>query len=232
MVSLANKLGVSLDTLFDNNDTNLEDISSKIVNTLCTAPKEKIFEIAYDICWQIELGLFSYLNPKKMNSDHINKIKQLHSSSYVVNDFGFTVLNNGKAPFFSLFSNSDFNLSESLGNGEDIYNIFKHLASFDTVKAILYLYKKDAVYLFDRALIQKECDICDENIVQVMEDLISLRIVIRHDIDINNENQTLFCYGSSPVLHKLMALFLMAIEYDYQSGHVLSGIKRMNPFLK
>lgn len=59
LVPLANTLEVSLDRLFDNDNVYMSDISAKIKKLLYISEDDKRFDTAYEICWQIEKGLFA-----------------------------------------------------------------------------------------------------------------------------------------------------------------------------
>lgn len=58
LVPLANELGSSLDNLFDNEFVSMDDISGKFMKLISLTENNERFNIARDICWQIERGLF------------------------------------------------------------------------------------------------------------------------------------------------------------------------------
>ena len=59
LVPLANELDTSLDELFDNNSVSMADISKKILSLLYSTEAKERFNVARDICWQIERGMFN-----------------------------------------------------------------------------------------------------------------------------------------------------------------------------
>ena len=59
LVPLAQELDVSLDVLFDNNSVSMADISSRIMSLIYNTKAKERFNVARDICWQIERGLFN-----------------------------------------------------------------------------------------------------------------------------------------------------------------------------
>lgn len=58
LVPLANELSASLDALFDNGYASMSDISMRMIALLNSTEAKERFELALDICWQIERGLF------------------------------------------------------------------------------------------------------------------------------------------------------------------------------
>ena len=58
LVPLAKALDVSLDELFDNGTVSMADLSRRILTVISKANEKERFNIARNICWQIEKGLF------------------------------------------------------------------------------------------------------------------------------------------------------------------------------
>lgn len=102
LVPLANELDASLDELFGNEKISMADVSGKIIKLIHNTEAGERFNIARDIGWQIERGLFNCRMEIEKRYDH-NEIKNQKNSSYILDDNGFTIVSNGNEPFFSVF---------------------------------------------------------------------------------------------------------------------------------
>ena len=228
LVPLAQALGVSLDELFENDAVSMADTSKKIMTLIRkTSPKDR-FHLARDIGWQIERGLFG--EPKEYGTKyHPDTIKKQKHSSYILNDYGFTVISNGNEPFFSVFPEPENGFGDFLNDKEELMKIFSALSDRDTVEALLYLYRQKERYIFESGVLVRECGIAEGKIPSVLQNLKQLRIVDQSDCVINGEKRTL--YTSHPS-HKLLAVFLMAREIGYKGAYTLQAHQRNTPFLK
>lgn len=228
LVPLAQELEVSLDELFDNTSVSMSDISKRIMRLINKVSESERLHVARDIGWQIERGLFNcrMTIEEKYSPD---EIKNQHNASYILNDYGFTFISNGKEPFFSVFPEPDDGFGNFLDDIEELQKIFSVLSSPDTVRALIYLYRHNENYVFESAVLARECDIEDDAIDKVMQDLLSLKIVWEKEIAFNGENRVL--YYSRPN-HKLIALFIIARELGYKGAYSLQGHHRTKPFLK
>lgn len=228
LVPLAQAFGVSLDELFDNTSVSMADISKRIIRLIHETDASERFNIARDICWQIEKGLFNC----RMSIDEKytpDEIKNMHNASYILDNHGFTFISNGKEPFFSLFPEPDGGFGNFLSDTEEIQKLFSCLSSSDTVRALIFLYKKEENYVFESAVLAKECDIGDDTIDRVMNDLLLLRVVRKKELPVNGHQRVLFYSHPN---HKLLALFLLAREIGYKGAYSLQAHNRSKPFLK
>ena len=190
LVSLANELGVSLDELFGNDTVSMSDISRRIISLIHETDSDKRFHLARDICWQIERGLFNCRMgiEKKYDAD---EIKNQHNASYILDDHGFTLVSNGKEPFFAVFPQPE--------------------------------------YVFESAVLAKDCHIQNERMDTVIENLSLLQIIQKQELSINGQKRILFYSQPS---HKLLALFLIAREIKYKGAYTLQSHHRNTPFFK
>lgn len=228
LVPLANELNVSLDELFDNYSVSMTDISRRIIDILRNTAIEDRLHVARDIGWQIEKGLFncSIMINEKYNPD---EIKNVRNSSATLNDYGFTMISNGRSPFFSVFPEYESGFSETIGDGEEMREIFQCLSSPETMRAVIFLHKKENYFVFESAFLAAECGIPYDEIDNVMENLLLLRVVNKKELSVNGENTTL--YSSHPS-HKMIALFLLAHELNYRGAYALYTNHRSKPYLK
>lgn len=228
LVPLANAFGVSLDSLFGNDSVTMADISEKIIKLINNTKSEERFHVANDICWQIERGLFNCRMEieKKYDPD---EIKNIGNSSYILDNNGFTVVSNGKEPFFSVFPQPSDGYGHFLDTKEDLQKIFAALSRIGTMNALIYLYHKNENYVFESSVLEKEAEIPSDKIESVLSDLLQLKVIWKKDLTINGEERTL--YYSRPS-HKLIALFIMAKELCYTGGHSLQAHLRKSPFFK
>ncbi|MBQ7936671.1 MAG: helix-turn-helix transcriptional regulator [Clostridia bacterium] len=228
LVPLANALDTSLDVLFDNKNVSMKNLSSGIRALLSSAKKEERFHLVRDICWQIEKGLF-HCRMTIADKYDPEEIKNIHDSSSILDDYGFTQVSNGDAPFFSVFPEYGDGFSKAIGNGEEMRRIFKILASPETMRAVLFLHQKKAPYVFEAEILAEACEIEEDKLDTVLQDLVSLYLVYKAEIEINGKMCTL--YSAKPS-HKVIALLLFARELNSAAKHRYLSLERNSPYLK
>lgn len=155
--------------------------------------------------------------------------QSFQKSSYVANDFGFTQISHGKAPFFSVFPEPEYDWGDVIGDGEQARKVFECLASREMINAVLYLYQKGNRYLFESEVLVQECGIEEEKLGTVMERLLYLGIVTRNKVVIDNQE---YCLYYSYPTHKLLALFAFAHEVKYEGGYSLQAGRRTKPYIR
>ncbi|MBE6585651.1 MAG: helix-turn-helix transcriptional regulator [Ruminococcaceae bacterium] len=219
LLPLAKELDVSLDTLFDNDAVSMADISERIISLIHDTDATERFHVARDIGWQIERGLFNcHLKIDTAYDPH--EIKNLKNASYILDDTGFTMISNGKEPFFAVFPQPEEGYGHFMQDKEDLREIFAALSHPATVNALDYLYRKTEEYVFESAVLARDCGIPQEQIDSVLGDLQTLKMIRKREIVINGEARIL--YHSRPN-HKLIALFLMAREIGYRGAYSLQS---------
>lgn len=228
LVPLANELGVSLDELFGNETVTMADISRRIIDIIRHTDEKEHFNVARDICWQIERGLFNCRMDIEEGYDP-DDIKHRHEASYVLNDYGFTSISNGKEPFFAVFPEPEEGFGHFLCDREELIKIFAALSSPDIFGAVECLYHKNGNYVFESSVLARECGIPEDRMSDVIGGLLQLRVIGEKKVMINDSQRTL--YYSRPH-HKLIALFLMAREIGYRGAYCLQADHRDKPFLK
>jgi len=228
LVPLANELEVSLDELFGNDSVSMADISGRIIKLIRNTKEAERFHVARDIGWQIERGLFNCRMGIEKKYDP-NEIKKQKSASYILNDHGFTLVSNGKEPFFSVFPEPAEGYGHFLNDKDDLQEIFAALSHPDTMNALIYLYHKNENYVFESSVLAKGCDIPSDKIESVLADLLLLKVVWKQNLSINGEERTL--YYSRPS-HKIIALLIMAREIGYKGEYSLQSHIRSTPFFK
>ena len=228
LVPLANELEVSLDELFGNESVTMADISGRIVKLIHNTEAKERFNVARDIGWQIERGLFDCRMQIEKKYDP-NEIKNQKNASYILDDNGFTIVSNGKEPFFSVFPKPAEGYGHFLNDKDDLQKIFAALSHTDTMNALIYLYHRTGNYVFESSVLAKDCNIPSDKIESVLEDLLLLRVIWKQNLTINGEERTL--YYSRPS-HNLIALFIMARQIGYQGAYCLQAHVRRTPFMK
>jgi len=228
LLPLANELDVSLDELFDNDSVSMSDISRRIISLIHNTKSKERFNLAREICWQIERGLFDCRMEIEKTYDP-NEIKNLKTSSYILDDTGFTIISNGKEPFFSIFPQPQDSFGDFLNDKEALQKIFAALSHENTMRALIYLYHKSENYVFESSVLERDCDIANEQIDAVITDLLTLRIIRKEELCIDGDSRIL--YYSKPN-HKLLAVMLMAKEIEYKAPHSLTYHNRKTPFFK
>ena len=132
LLPLARELGVSLDELFGNKSASMPDISRQIIALIRETDPDRRFPLAWDICWQIERGLFNC----RMEIDTRyapDEAKNQHNDSYILSDNGFTMVSNGSEPFFAVFPQPKEGFEDFLADKEALQNIFAALSHDETI---------------------------------------------------------------------------------------------------
>ena len=228
LVPLANELEVSLDELFGNESVTMTDISGRIVKLIHNTEAKERFNVARDIGWQIERGLFNCRMEIEKKYDP-NEIKNQKNASYILDDNGFTIVSNGIEPFFSVFPQPAEGYGHFLNDKDDLQKIFAALSHTDTMNALIYLYHKTENYVFESAVLERDCEIANDQINAVIDDLLTLKLIWKQELTINGEKRVL--YYSRPS-HKLLAVLLMTRETGYKGAYSLQSHIRNTPFIK
>ncbi len=228
LVPLANELEVSLDELFGNETVTMADISGRIVKLIHNTEATERFNVARDIGWQIERGLFNCRMEIEKKYDP-NEIKNQKNASYILDDNGFTIVSNGKEPFFSVFPEPTEGYGHFLTDKDDLEKIFAALSHTDTMNALIYLYHRTENYVFESSVLAKDCNIPSDKIESVLANLSLLKVMRKKNLTINGEERTL--YYSRPS-HKIIALFIIAREIGYKGAYNLQSHIKNTPFIK
>lgn len=226
LLPLARELGVSLDELFGNKSASMPDISRQIIALIRETDPDQRFPLAWDICWQIERGLFNCLT--EIDTRYApDEVKNQHNDSYILSDNGFTMVSNGSEPFFAVFPQPQEGFEDFLADKEALQNIFAALSHDDTVNALMWLYRRRENYIFESAVLARDCGICGEQTDRVMAELSLLKVVSKQELTVNNQKRTLF---RSHPRHILIALFSIARKIGYSGAYSLQALWKSTPF--
>ncbi len=228
LVPLANELEVSLDELFGNETVTMADISGRIVKLIHNTEAKERFNVVRDIGWQIERGLFNCRMEIGKRYDP-NEIKNQKNASYILDDNGFTIVSNGKEPFFSVFPEPTEGYGYFLNDKKDLQEIFAALSHESTMNALIYLYHKTENYVFEKEVLERDCAIQKEQLENVLDDLLTLKVIWMQKLTINGEERMLFYSRPN---HNLLALFIMARQIGYKGAYSLQSHIRNTPFIK
>jgi len=225
LVPLANQLGVSLDELFGNNEVYFSDILKKTMRIIAEAKEEERFNIARDIGWHIARGLMEF---KDVDEEFLESEANEIPLSCFLNDYGFTLISNAAEPFFSLFPEPKGGFGKFIEDKDMLSKIFSALSSVDTLTALEYLYKRTNRYVFESAVLARDCGISDDKMGRVMSDLTELNIVSKKNVNINGQAHQL--YYSNPS-QSLIAAILMAKTIKYNGPYRMTAWIRKKPFI-
>ncbi len=226
LLPLARELGVSLDELFGNKSASMPDISRQIIALIRETDPDHRFPLAWDICWQIERGLFNCC--MEIDTRYApDEAKNQHNDSYILSDNGFTMVSNGSEPFFAVFPQPKEGFEDFLADKEALQNIFAALSHDETVNALMWLYRRRENYIFESAVLARDCGICGEQADRVMEELSLLKVVSKQELTVNNQKRTLF---RSHPRHILIALFSIARKIGYSGAYSLQSHWKSTPF--
>lgn len=226
LLPLARELGVSLDELFGNKSASMPDISRQIIALIRETDPDRRFPLAWDICWQIERGLFNCC--MEIDTRYApDEAKNQHNDSYILSDNGFTMVSNGSEPFFAVFPQPKEGFEDFLADKEALQNIFAALSHDETVNALMWLYRRPENYIFESAVLARDCGIHGEQTDRVMEELSLLKVVSKQELTVNNQKRTLF---RSHPRHILIALFSIARKIGYSGAYSLQSHWKSTPF--
>ena len=96
------------------------------------------------------------------------------------------------------------------------------------MSALIYLYGKKENYVFESAVLARDCNIPSDKIDAVMNDLLLLKVIFLQKLTVNGRERTL-CHSRPS--HKLIAVFLMARELGYKGAYSLQSHNRNTPLL-
>lgn len=228
LIPLAQALGVSLDRLFGNEIYTMEDISLRIKKLLLHTPAKDRLHTIRDLGWQMEKGLFNCVQPRELTYSP-DEIRGKKASSYHLNDYGFTHISNGAAPFFAVFPEYGDNFTQAIGDGEEVRKIFEAMSSPDVMKAILWIHRREDDFVFEPALLGMDCGLEGTALENALECLLKLNLVTKLNVELNDKQQILYTTHPS---HKIIALFIMAREVNYNRGYAYMSHHRNKVYLK
>lgn len=231
LLPLARELDVSLDTLFDNSSVSMEDLSRKILALLANADEKERFQLIRAIGWEAERGLFHAQAPFFDPADDYdpNALKHQHYASYILSDAGFTLISNGKEPFFSVFPEPEEGFGHFLTDQSEWRFIFSTLADPDTWNALIVLYRHADRYMFEDTVLAHAAGIPAEHLDTVLQNLQRLRVIEKKTLALNGENRTVYLSHPSPAL---LALLLVARQINYRGAYSYMIDGRNVPFLR
>ena len=227
LVPLADRLGVSLDELFDHDMVSMPDVSRRMIRLIQETPKQERFDLIRDLCWQIQRALAGPRASTDLLYDP-NDLLGRTLPSWIVENEGFTLISNGEAPFFSAFDAPEEGLETLLADTETVQAIFAAMSRKNTLTVLTYLFRQPPDYIFDAAVLERECGLCPQSLPDVIRDLLTLHIVGERALTINGEGRTV--YALKPA-HLLVALLLVAEQVGYVGPRCMSSYQRKHPFL-
>lgn len=222
IVPLANALDISLDRLFENKKLGFDDVAISITSLFRNDESENKYELVRSLCWHMQNVLF------KGSADISDKIGPINDS-YILTDTGFTQVSNGTSPFFAVFPEPECGWDETIQDGEGVRRIFECLADKDTMKAVMFIYRNEDRYIFEKELLCEKCGISKDKIGNVIKNLRSLNIILENKTKIDNEEYVL--YETFPT-HRIISLFLMANDFYNMGGFGLCMHSRKKPYFK
>lgn len=228
LLPLARALEVSLDVLFDYSDVSMEDISRRITTLFRGRNSGDCFALARELGWQMEKALF--FRRDDTAEDYIpGEIESLHVPSLITTDGGFSLIANGKSPFFTLFPEPEDGYAAALGDGSEMATLFARLADPHVMSAVLFLHRQTEGYVFAPDILTRECGIGEDALDGVLASLTALRTVRAKPLQIDGIPRVL--YEFSP-RHELIALLLMTQLTCYIGTYTLTSRSRRKPLLK
>ena len=151
------------------------------------------------------------------------------ASSYYLSDYGFTHVSNGLTPFFAVFPEYGENFTQAIGDGEEVRKIFEALSVPEVMRAILWIHSREEDYVFEPAVLGRDCEVEGDVLDSVLRRLRQLLLISKLDVELNGERRILYTTHPS---HKIIGLFIMAREINYQNGYTYMSHHRNKAYLK
>lgn len=228
LLPLAQALEVSLDVLFDHTAVSMEDISRRIITLFRGRGSAECFAFARELGWQIEKAFF--FRRDHTAEDYVpGEMETLREPSFTLTDHGFTLISNGKAPFFTLFPEPEDGYAPALGDGSEIAALFARLAAPHVLPALLFLHRQTEGYVFAPDILTRACGIGEHALDGVLEAMTVLRVVRAKPLQI--DGVPLVLYEFTP-RHELIALLLMTQLTCYKGSYTLTSYGRRKPLLR
>ena len=202
LTEIADCLGVTVDELFGRRISSADDLMPMIYNLIKNAAPEDRFEVAFELCWNIEGALAScddreYGTPKSLESvvkevkyryeqDHPDDDECEAALSLVTTDHGFTIMSPfGIHPYFFIAPEPK-DSDKSFVDDIDYTSLFKELSNKNFFDALIFLCKRWSTRAFTPNLLVKNVGVDMETAVQVLKTMgrygfVSVRQVERDD---------------------------------------------------
>ena len=226
LLPLAEVLGVSLDTLFDNRTVSMTDASQRVLRLFQNTKRENRISLARELCWQIQRGLV--LDDAESPTEDPQECTPKKRASFFLGDNGFTLISDGEEPFFSVFEEPQDGFGHFLEDKEALRQLFLVLSEEDTLRALIYLMEQPQGYVFEGEVLERACSIDDRRLADVLNGLSQLKAIKRRALSINGENRTLYYVIAS---HNLLALFLVAEQLFFHGSYFLKQHTRTRPLI-
>lgn len=227
LLPLAEVLGVSLDTLFDNRAVSMTDASQRVMRLFQNTPKENRISLARELCWQIQRGLV--LGDAESLSEDLQERPPKNRASFFLGNNGFTLISDGKEPFFSVFEEPEDGFGHFLEDKEALRQLFLILSEEDTLRALIYLMEQPQGYVFEGEVLGRACSIEDGRLTDVLNGLSQLKAIKERALSINGEAHSLYYVIAS---HNLLALFLIAKQLFFHGSYFLKQHTRTRPLIR
>ena len=224
LVPLANTLEVSLDRLFENKKVTLDDVSKSLATLIQTDNGENEYELVENICWHMQNYLFYN------TEENIREILPKNDSYNLRENGGFTCFSKrDSSTFFAVFPEPKCGWDETIQDGEKARKIFECFADKDTMNAVMFIYKNEFGYIFEKEFLCEKCGISEEEIDKVIRNLRFLNIIFENKTRIDNKEHIL--YEARPT-HRVISLFLVANDFYHRGGYSVQVDSRRKPYFK
>ena len=107
--------------------------------------------------------------------------------------------------------------------------IFEAMSSPEVMKAVLWVHRREEEFIFEPALLGMDCGLEGDALDSVLERLHNLNLLHKLDVELNGEQKVLYTTHPS---HKVMALFILAREVNYNRGYSYMSHHRNKPYLR
>lgn len=228
LLPLARALDVSLDVLFDHTAVSMEDLSRRIITLFRGRGSKECFSLARELGWQMEKAFFHRRSGTA--EDYVpGELEALRDPSFALTDNGFTLISNGKAPFFALFPEPEAGYAPALGDGSEMAVLFARLAAPHVLPALLFLHRQTEGYVFAPDILTRECGIGEDALEGVLDALAFFRVVRAKPLQIDGVTRVLYEFTPR---HEIIALLLMTELACYKGSYTLTTYHRRKPLLR
>jgi len=216
---IADYFNVSIDRLFGRTSHNFANVEANIVEYINQSPKtEERMRRAFELCWTIEFGMFGRLE----NAPDMNKTWGSHSS--VLCSSGITSLNMREAQrYFLIMPQPEAGWGKTFYYTDEYRDMLTALSDEETLKAVFFLYARDAEKAFTPTLLETHLGIKPEKAMIILEWLKKHKLASTTEIELDDDIKVVYNFKPNPSFLPFLAFLGEMIRrpnsfYCHQGG--------------
>lgn len=226
---IADFFEVSIDTLFDRNFKDQQDITRAIAAQFADKNEEEMISTMFRLCWEMEKALFGGANGKSLEEiqQSIGAEDQTYSS--ILCDSGFTRVGIGnRLPYFLLVPEPR-DKDRAFFEGIDYPAFFKDFSDPKVFQAMVMLNKRKHDKAFTTNLLVKHLDVDKESATEIIRILQKYGLIRITQFEMDDDEQEIYTFQPTP---SFIALLIFAREMIDKPNHFFNYMGNRNqPYL-